>query len=184
MVLVNIVFAALATILLFWTISLLISAFAGAPSVFAENKAIDEAFKLAKLQKDELVVDLGCGDAKSLILAARKFSARGLGVEISPFYFLKAKLKVLLSGQSKKIKIVFGNFKKIERELKSADLLYLYLWENLLQKNEEWIFQSINPKARIVSLSFPFAKHKADQIKEVANARAVRKIYFYQSPID
>ena len=155
-----IIFLIFALILLLWQISQIISVIGGTPAVYAKDETIREVFKLAGLERGQAVVDLGCGNARSLIIAAKKFKAKGIGVEISPFYFLLSKIKILLSGESKNIKIIFGRFQKAESYLKSADVVYLYLFSKALNEIEKWLFNSVSEKTKIVSFGFKFAKRK------------------------
>ena len=142
-----------------WIISLLISAVFGAPTVYAKNEIIIQALNLAKPQKNQTMLDLGCGNARSLIIGAKYFDLKGIGIEISPFYYLLARLNVLLHGQSKSIKIYYGNLLNKKELISQADIVYLYLLENVLNNLEKFIFESIKSDAKIVTLSFPFTKH-------------------------
>src|SRR6266513_888235 len=61
--------------------------------------------RLAKVGKNDVVYDLGCGDGTALITAAKEFGARGVGVEIDPSRFWIAKIRVYVNGLSSRIKI-------------------------------------------------------------------------------
>lgn len=154
----------LITLTFYWA-SLLYAAFTGAPSIYSKRKAIIDALKLAEIKKDDLVIDLGCGNARSLIIAAKEFGARGVGVEKSPYCYLWAKLAVKSQKLDDKIKIIFGDFKKVAPELAKADIVYLFLLDTVLRKIEPWLFESINENTKIVSIAFVFPNHKP--IKEV-----------------
>jgi len=179
MIYFEIVFGLFIVIFSIWIISQLVSAIAGAPAVAADRKLIEAALRAAELKKDDLVVDLGCGDGRALIIATQKFEARGVGVEISPYSFIKAKFNVRRAGLSRKIKIVFGDFKKIEANLKKADLVYLYLFPGLMAKIEPWLFENIAAETRIVSLGFQFSSHKPKSIENIKTPNRTTKIYFY-----
>lgn len=168
-----------AFLILFWQISLIVAIVFGAPVVNAKNDTIVEAFKLAKLKKDETILDLGCSNARSLIIAAKRFGAKGIGVEISPFYYLKAKINVILSGQSKRIKIIYGDLKKKGDLIKRSDVLYLYLFPKLLCKIEQEIFRQLKNDARVVTVGFRFKNHKIKSQVEVENHSRKTKIYLY-----
>ena len=124
------------------------------------------------------VLDLGCGDARSLIIAAREFEAKGVGIERSPYCYLKSKLNVFLSGQ-KNIRILFGDFQKYEREIMKADVVYVYLLNSALKKIEVWIFASLKNNAKIVSLCFEFPNHKPKRIMETTNLGRKTKLRLY-----
>lgn len=148
----------------FWLLCLIVAQIAGSPTVYSNKKAIVDCLKLAGLKKGETVVDLGCGNARSLIIAANQFGAKGVGVERSPFCVIHSRLAVWLSGNSKNIKILSGDFKKAEKYLADADVVYLYLLNTTLRKLETWYFKSIGDKTRTVSLAFSFGKHEPKKI--------------------
>ncbi len=165
---------------IFWLASLLFASLIGAPTVYAAEGAIRDAFKLASLRKGEMVVDLGCGNARSLIMAARQFGASGIGVERSPYAYLAARFNVWRSGAGDKIKIKFGDFKKAEADLKQADVVYVYLLNGVLRKIEPWLFGSIQNKTRLVSLAFCFNDHSPKEIKETINLGRRTTIRLYK----
>jgi SAM-dependent methyltransferase len=166
---VQIIILVILLIVAFWQASLIFAQVLGAPSVYANEKAMLDSFELADLKKDQLVVDLGCGNGKSLILAAKKFGTRGIGVERSPYCYLLAKSKVYFSGQSNQINIVYGDFQKVEKDLKKADLVYVYLLNSVLSKIEKWLFQNISEKTKVVSLAFVFPNKKEIKKYETKN---------------
>ena len=108
-------------LVLLWQLTLLLTSMLTSPTVYANDKAIEDSLKLAGLKRGESVVDLGCGNAKSLIIAAKKFGAKGIGVEISPYCYFLARWRVFVLGESKNIKIIYGDFTRAEKYLKSAD---------------------------------------------------------------
>ena len=171
----------LALAVLFWQLNLIIASVFGSPIVYANNEAILDAYKLANLQKDELVIDLGCGNAKSLIIASREFGAQGVGVDLSLYCVLKSKLNVAFAGQGKNIKIIWGDFKKAQLYLKKANVVYLYLLNSALKKIEPWFFESISKKTRVVSLAFEFIQHKPIKTKSTTNLGKKTKIRLYHS---
>jgi SAM-dependent methyltransferase len=162
----------------FWQLCLIYAQVLGAPTVYANKKAIIDACNLAGLKKGQTLIDLGCGDGRSLIIAAREFGARGIGIERSPFCYLKSKLNVFLSGQ-KNIKILFGDFHKFDNEIKKADLVYVYLLNSVLTKIESWLFASIDRNCKIVSLAFDFPNHQPKKIIETKNLGRTTKLRLY-----
>ena len=114
--------------------NLVYSNFLGAPTVYSSNQAMSDAMKLAGLKRGQVVIDLGCGNANSLVIAAKEFGAKGIGVEKSPLCYLQARYNVLRNHQQKNIKILFGGFSVAEKYLFEADVIYLYLLPSLLSK--------------------------------------------------
>jgi precorrin-6B methylase 2 len=162
----------------FWQGCLIFAQVAGSPTVYANKLAILEACKLAGLKKGQILIDLGCGDGRSLIIAAKEFKARGIGIERSPYCYLKSKLNVFLSGQ-KNIEILFGDIQKYGSLLKNTDVVYVYLLNSALAKMENWFFDSISNKTKIVSLAFSFPNHKPNQIIKVKNLGRMTNLSLY-----
>lgn len=175
-----ILFLIIAFLILFWQLNLLYVAVLGTPIVYASDKAIIDVFKLAGLKKDNLVVDLGCGNGKSLIIAIKKFGAKGVGIDLSLYCYLKSKLNVFLAGETKNIKVIWGDFKKAEPHLKKADVVYIYLLNSVLKKIEPWFFKSISKKTRVVSLSFKFVTHKPINTAETTNLNEITAVRLYK----
>jgi len=152
---VDIIFLIISLVLFIWLSSLLIAVIYGAPTVYVKNSSIEKAFELAKIRPGKTVLDLGCGNARSLIYAAKNFRAKGIGVEISPYYYLVAKLNVIFSGHSKQIKIYYGNILEKGDLIKEADIIYLYLFDKLLRKLLSVIEKNRKNGSQIVSVAFP-----------------------------
>jgi len=170
----TILFSLLALFLLIWNISLLVSVIYGAPTVYASNKTILQAFKLAGLKSGQTVVDLGCGNARALIIASKHFNAKGIGIEISPFYFCLAKLNVLLNRRSDDIKIVYGNLRNSKKLIPQADIVYLYLFGKIVKEIESDIFGNAKKGSKIISLGFEFINHK----HSISSHKPLILIYF------
>lgn len=166
--------------ILIWQFNLLLALIFGAPVVYAHPRAITDAFRLAGLKKGETIVDLGCGNANTLIIAAKKFGAKGIGVERAPLFYWWSKVNVYLCGQSKNIKIYYGDFRKIESLLKTSDVIYLYLLTGVLSNIETWLFDHIGPQTRIVSLSFKFPNHEPMQTSQTCNLGDSTQVLLYK----
>lgn len=164
----------------FWQVCLIYAQVLGAPTVYANKGAILEACKLAGLKKGQTLIDLGCGDGRSLIIAAREFGAKGIGIERSPYCFLKSKFNVFLSGQSN-IKILFGDIQKYEKDLKKADVIYVYLLNSVLAKIEDWLFSSIGANTKIVSLAFSFPNFRPSKTRAVENLGRTTELKLYDN---
>ncbi len=165
---------------LLWQLSLLLALLFGAPVVYTNKRALIDAFDFAGLKPGNTIIDLGCGDASSLILAAKKYHAKGIGVERSLYFYLYSRLKVYLSGENENIKIILGDFNNVEKYLDQADYIYVYLLPNVLKKIETWLFNHINPQAKIISMSFYFTDHQPYKYQETINLGDKTKIMLYQ----
>jgi len=80
---------------------------------------------LAQTKEGERVVDLGCGDGRIVVAAARDFRARATGWEIDPFRALWGKAWILLTGLAGRAHVVWGNMYRAD--LTQADVVVLFL---------------------------------------------------------
>lgn len=115
---------------------------------------VNKMLTMAKVTSDDIVFDLGCGDGRILIAASKRFGARGVGIEIDPFRFLFAWLMVLVSGQYRRVKIVYGNFFK--SDIRDATVVMLFLYGPTNNKLKERFDCQLRPGTRIVSYVWEF----------------------------
>jgi len=180
MIILQIIILVVLVLIIFWQACLIFVSIQGAPTVYAWDDAILDTIQLAKPKAGEILLDLGCGNAKSLIMASKKFGVKGVGVEISPYCYLKSKWNVLASGESKNIKIILGDLAKAKKDIKKADIIYLYLLNQVLEKIEPMLFKTIKNDCRVVSLAFKFKDKKPEQISSTKNLGIKTSNFLYK----
>lgn len=124
----------------------------GSPWWPAPKKDVIGLLVEADLKEDEILYDLGCGDGRVLITASRMFGVRCVGVEIDPIKVFIAKAFVRLAGLSDKIKIIRSSVFKVS--IKEADVVFLYLSHQLIDKLTPKFLEELKPEARIISYGF------------------------------
>lgn len=134
--------------------SLLWSLIKGAPWFPTRMKKLRRMLTLAKIQPDEVVYDLGCGDGRFIVMAARKFKAKAVGIEINFLLFLWCQFLITILGLRKKVKVIYGNLFK--QDLGDADVVICYLLQNTNDRLEEKLVKELKSSARVVSNSFMF----------------------------
>lgn len=95
---------------------------------------ISQMINLMDLQSDDVLCDLGCGDGRILIAAAKKTGCRGIGVEIDPEKANEARVAVAAAGLSDQIRIVTGDALTYDLAGNGVTALVTYLYPELLQK--------------------------------------------------
>ena len=136
-----------------WFISVVGPILFGAPWLPMPVSSARRMLQLAAVRPGETVYDLGSGDGRVLIVAAREFGARAVGVEIEPIRALIARLTLRLFGVHHAARIVRSNF--FEVDLRSADVVTLYLLSNTNARLVPKLRRELKPGARIVTLAFP-----------------------------
>ncbi len=126
----------------------------GLPPTPTRRERIRKALKLAGLQPDETLYDLGAGDGRVLIMAAQEFGAQAVGIEAGPVQCVQARLNSLFSGTGSRIRVKWGNFFKAD--LREADVVFAYLTSNYVPRLEKQLISQLKPGACVVTISFDF----------------------------
>lgn len=144
----------LIAILLAAVIFLFVPGLVGAPWVPTSKSTVRKMLSMANVQPGDIVYDLGSGDGRIIIMAAREFRATSVGIEINPFWVLWTKLKVALYQLSGKVNIVWGNF--FNQDLSKANIVTLYLLQNTNDKLKLKLEREMKPGTRVISHIFTF----------------------------
>lgn len=108
--------------------------------------------RLAKINKSDIVYDLGSGDGTALIVAAKEFGAKGVGIEIDPLRYFFSKVKCKINGLDKKVKIIKRNFYDVN--ISSASVVFVYLVPRVLEKLKPKLLKELKPGTVIVSYRY------------------------------
>jgi len=152
-------------------IFLSITYFIGAPWTPTEERVVRKMLKMAGANNRTKVYDLGSGDGRIIIMAAKEFGADGVGIEINPFLILWSKFSAIFNGVRKKTKFVLNNF--FNADLSDADIVTLFLLQPTNIKLKHKLSKELKHGARVVSyrFTFPYWKLKKKDAKD--------KIYLY-----
>jgi ribosomal protein L11 methylase PrmA len=138
--------------------------FFGAPWHPLMRATIRRILRFAEVRPGETVCDLGCGEGRVLITAAKEFSARAIGVEIDPLKILFARLLRKINGVDDRVNIVRGNL--FDFDPGAADVLYLYLTHQAMDKLFPEILKKLKPSVRIVSYRFCLRGMTPEKVSE------------------
>jgi SAM-dependent methyltransferase len=108
--------------------------------------------EIAGVTDKDLVYDLGCGDGRILIAAARLYGARGVGIDIAPYWAEESRQNALAAGVADLVQFEVGDAMSIDLSLATVITLYLVGWST--QKVMSIIMGQVSEGARIVSHSF------------------------------
>jgi len=144
------------------------------------QSAVMQMLELAGVRPGELVYDLGCGDGRIVITAARKFGARGVGVEIDPTLVRRSRANVRRHRLGKRVVIKQADIFKID--FSDADVVALYLLPELNTRLLPQL-RKLKPGARIISFEFDMPGARPDRVVEGTAAGARYKIYKWVTPL-
>jgi len=145
------------------------------------HEVVDKMLQMAKVTKDDLVYDLGCGDGRIVVAAAKKYGCKAVGFDIDPKRVAEAKENV------KKNKV--GHLVTIEQkdifelDLSKASVITLYLLPSLNVKLIPQL-EKLKPGSRIVSHDFDMRGVEPDQKVEVTPKDGrTHTVYLWTTPL-
>lgn len=140
------------------------------------DEAIRQAFKLAGTKSSDVVYDLGSGDGKTLVISAKEFGAKTVGIEIDPLRFYISKLLVMFTGLSDKVEVRRENF--LKSDFSDATVIFVYLVPKALQRLKPKFLEKLKGGTRIVSI-----KYKVDlPVVKMINFKNKYEIILYRTP--
>jgi SAM-dependent methyltransferase len=139
------------------------------------DEVVERMLRMAQVTKDDYVVDLGAGDGKIAIMAAKKFGARSMGIEYNPDMARYAQGNVVKAGVTDRAKIVNGDI--FATDFTTATVVTMYLLPGLNMKLRPQLLQ-MKPGTRIVSHSFTMEDWQPDETSSMDGRRA----YFWVVP--
>ena len=122
------------------------------PYVPTHMRVVAKMLELAKVTKDDVVYDLGSGDGRIVITAAKRFGARGLGVDLDPARVREAKENARDAGVTDRVRFVRGDI--FETDLRPATIVTMYLLPAVNLKLRPKLLAELRPGARIVSHNY------------------------------
>jgi SAM-dependent methyltransferase len=131
------------------------------PYVPTTEPAVAAMLKLAGVTKADVVYDLGCGDGRIVIAAAKTFGARAVGIDINPVRIGEAKENAKKAGVEKLVR--FEENDLFEADIHEATVVTLFLLPNINLKLRPKLLQDLKPGTRVVSNTFDMGDWKPDK---------------------
>jgi predicted RNA methylase len=141
------------------------------------QEVVDAMLKLAKVTKNDVVYDLGSGDGRIPITAAKTYGARGVGIDIDPTRIKEAMENLKTSGMADRVK--FLNQDLFTTDISEATVVTLYLLPTLNLKLLPKLNKELKPGTRVVSHAFEMGEIKPIETLNVNG----RTVYFWTTPI-
>ncbi len=146
------------------------------PYVPTPQSVVDKMLDIAKVTGEDYLIDLGSGDGRIPIAAAKRFGAKGMGVEIDPVRVQEAKFNAVNARVEDKVE--FRKQDLFETDLSKATVLTMYLLPRINLQLRPRILNELKPGTRVVSHSFDMGDWKPDQKIKVDG----RTIYLWIVP--
>jgi SAM-dependent methyltransferase len=149
-----------------------------APYIPSPQIVVERMLEAGRLKPGETVYDLGSGDGRVVITAARKYHAFAVGVEISEILCQSTIKKVDALGLSSQVRIIHDNALKVD--LSPADVVTLYLLTSSNARLRPNLEKYLKPTARVVSLNFAIPGWKPASVETIHSDRQTHTIYIYE----
>ncbi len=160
--------------------------------VATPEQVVVEMLKMAKVTRDDVVYDLGCGDGRIVITAAKVFGARGTGIDIDPALIEAATQQAQKAGVADRVTFLQQDL--FTTDLREATVVFLYLLPELNERLRPKLLRELKPGSRVISHEFDMGDWKPDAQGVTRNAeiyynldRPSRKnlrYYFWVIPAD
>ena len=137
---------------------------------------VEAMLNVAKVTKDDVVYDLGCGDGRIVVTAAKKHGASGVGIDIDPQRIKEARENVRQAGVADKVTILEADL--FTTDISRATVVTLYLLPSLNRKLMPKLMAELKPGTRIVSHAFDMGDWAPEQELEVNG----RHVYYWTIP--
>jgi SAM-dependent methyltransferase len=131
------------------------------PYLPSTTVAVDEMLRLGGVGPDDLVVDLGSGDGRIVIAAARDYGARGLGIELDPQLVAESQVNARQAGVADRVSFRQGD--ALTADIREATVVTLYLLPGLVEKLKPRLLAQLKPGTRIIAHDYGFEGWKPDR---------------------
>ena len=134
----------------------------GGQWVPAKIEKVRKMLEMADIKSGEVLYDLGSGDGRIVIEAARSHKVRAVGIEIDPVRVLISQIRLKMNNLEKNAEVRYGNI--FNTSLKDADVVTMYLLPKTVNELKLKFKRELKSGSRIVSLQFPFTNWKPFRI--------------------
>ena len=143
----------------------------------SEDAVVAEMLKIAEVNKGDILYDLGCGDGRIVIQAAKEIGVRGIGIDLDP----KRIQESMENARRAKVtdRVQFKQQNLFDAHISEATVVMLYLWPEVNLRLRPKLFRELKPGTRIVLHSHNMGKWKPDRSIVAPNGHSV---YFWVMP--
>jgi SAM-dependent methyltransferase len=148
--------------------------------VASDLAVVMEMLRLAEVGPGDLVYDLGCGDGRIVIAAARRFGARAVGVDLDPDLLGQARRNAVAAGVGDRV--TFRQQDLFATDLRDATVVTLYLSPEANRRLRPKLQRELRPGTRIVSHDYDLGDWPPEQAVEVPLAERTHRVFLWRVP--
>jgi predicted O-methyltransferase YrrM len=150
------------------------------PFVPTDEKIVVKMLEMARVTKADRLIDLGSGDGRIVITAARRYGAKGMGVEIDPALVQKARENAKAAGVADRATFVEGDI--FEANIRDATVITMYLLPDVNMRLRPKLLSDLKPGTRIVSHNYDLGDWKPQKTATVSVGGIEHTVYFWVVP--
>jgi SAM-dependent methyltransferase len=150
------------------------------PYIPTPEPIVLEMLRLAQVSRDDVVYDLGSGDGRIVITAARRFGARAVGIEQEPHLVEQSIAKAKELAIDDRVRFVQGDL--FEADLSSATVVTLYLLPEVNLKLRPKLLAELRPGSRIVSHNYDLGSWRPNRRVSIMHEGTEHTVYYWVVP--
>jgi SAM-dependent methyltransferase len=151
------------------------------PFVPTPTEVVDEMLRLAGVKSGDVLYDLGCGDGRIVIAAAKRFGVRAVGIDIDPVRIRESNDNAAQAGLTGKVRFIQEDLFKAD--FKDATVVTMYLLTSVNLRLRPKLLAELKPGTRLVSHSFEMGDWQPDKTSVVATSFGdERDVHFWVVP--
>jgi precorrin-6B methylase 2 len=137
------------------------------PYVPTPQAVVDRMLSMAQVKSGDLLYDLGSGDGRIVITAAKQYGARGVGIDLDPKRIREARINASKAGVGKQVEFISGDLFKAD--LSNANVVTLYLLNTVNRELRPQLWKQLRVGTRVVSHAFDMGQEwppeKTEQVQ-------------------
>jgi SAM-dependent methyltransferase len=151
------------------------------PFVPTPPEVVDEMLRLAKLKAGDVLYDLGCGDGRIVIAAAKRYGVKAIGIDIDPVRISESNANAVKAGLEGKVRFIQQDL--FEADFKDATVVTMYLLTSVNLRLRPKLLTELKPGTRLVSHSFDMGDWIPDTTTVVPlSYDSERSVHFWVVP--
>lgn len=141
------------------------------PYVPTPDEVVDKMLTMAKVGRNDVVYDLGCGDGRIVITAASKYGARGVGIDLNPERIKEANENLQKAKVGDRVKFMVGDL--FESNFSEATVVTLYLLPQVNAALRPQLWRQLKVGTRVVSHAFDMGPEWPPERTETVDGRTI-----------
>lgn len=141
------------------------------PFVPTPQRVVERMLEMASVKPGDLVYDLGCGDGRMVVTAAKRHGARGIGIDLDPKRITEARANAERAGVSDRTAFMVGDLFKTD--LSDATVVTLYLLNSVNRQLRPQLWRQLNVGTRVVSHAFDMGDEWPPEQSEVVDGSTI-----------